>query len=1035
MPDQHEPVRSWEHERNGPTRTTTAHYQPAAWGLLRAPLQPVERYAAMTRPRMRGGLTVGEVVADPRVRAALTVGNPGVMDAVQRSEQVDADPRLARTLHHYLVRMSTRPTPYGLFAGVALVAWGDRTDAEIGTGRPRTRTRPDMEWLLGLVFDLESNPAVRRHLCYVANPEITELGGRLFVPTTNSGGPSDGQRSTISVRARDLVRGAVTLARRPIRHVDLIAELATRSRAPIARVEGLVEQMWQQHLLLTDLRPPLTNHDPAWYVAKKLSAIPVATEARNMLSAIRDATSEFDACPLTAAEPAYRRLLDMSGRPDRAWASAPPQVDMALPLVGSGIHRAIAQDAAHAAELLLRLAPEHYRGARTAAYRARFEQRYGLGRTVPLLAVLDPNCGLGSPYADKGSSAPSEPTARDHLLVELAGNALCDGRTSIELDESTMEQLSTPVTATTAPVSLDVAAFVVAKSASDVDHGDYQLVIGPNLGAGSAGKTLGRFAGLLGEPARTALAEIDSRESGLHPGVAFAELAYLPTTAKGANVAVRHHSRRHEIVIGVSPGVAAEQVIPLDELVVESTGERFRLSWPAREAEIVVTAGHMLEPGMGPDLCCFLVEAGDDARVPFMPFDWGAAAMLPALPRIQVGRIVLCPARYRSTQLARSAGTSESSAAFAEAVGEWRTRFRVPRYINVGWFDYRLMVDLDSTAELHELRLELRRRHKRNPPLIEEALPSPEHAWLTGPGGTYLSEVVVPLFRTERNDARTSAPTRAQRVSSAQRTRPPGSDWLYFKLYCPTTFEDEIIISAGHQAARAAEAKLVDRWFYIRYSDPEPHVRLRFHGHPDNLTGTLFPQLCAWASQLVDRGLCSGFTVDTYEREVERYGGLDGISLAEAIFAADSSAVVDILALRRAGRVTLDDIVLAALTSYELLDTLDHDEHHLAWCREAVPRHPPPDPARAARVRELRTLITTGLTTHAAGGELSAILADRRTKLTGLSWQVDHAVLVDHLHMHINRLLGRRRCELETLIILAKALHGLSVAPARERDS
>ena len=90
--------------------------------------------------------------------------------------------------------MSTRPTPYGLFAGVALAAWGPRTDLALGPGRPRTRTRPDMGWLLRVVLELENRPEVRTRLCYVANAAALERAGRVFLPETapvkdGSGGP------------------------------------------------------------------------------------------------------------------------------------------------------------------------------------------------------------------------------------------------------------------------------------------------------------------------------------------------------------------------------------------------------------------------------------------------------------------------------------------------------------------------------------------------------------------------------------------------------------------------------------------------------------------------------------------------------------------------------------------------------------------------------------------------------------------------------------------------------------------------------
>ena len=45
---------------------------------------------------------------------------------------------------------------------------------------PRTRTRPDMEWLLRLVGRLEARPAVRRELRVFANPAVLQHGDRAY---------------------------------------------------------------------------------------------------------------------------------------------------------------------------------------------------------------------------------------------------------------------------------------------------------------------------------------------------------------------------------------------------------------------------------------------------------------------------------------------------------------------------------------------------------------------------------------------------------------------------------------------------------------------------------------------------------------------------------------------------------------------------------------------------------------------------------------------------------------------------------------
>src|SRR5262249_58030339 len=71
-----------------------------------------------------------------------------------------------------------------------------------------------------------------------------------------------------------------------------------------------------------------------------------------------------------------------------------------------------------------------------------------------------------------------------------------------------------------------------------------------------------------------------------------------------------------------------------------------------------------------------------------------------------------------------------------------------------------------------------------------------------------------------------------------------------------------------------------ERWFFLRYGDPDWHLRLRFHGEPARLLGEVLPALHAAAAPLLADGRLWRVQLDTYEREVERYGGAAGGVLA-----------------------------------------------------------------------------------------------------------------------------------------------------------
>jgi thiopeptide-type bacteriocin biosynthesis protein len=92
--------------------------------------------------------------------------------------------------------------------------------------------------------------------------------------------------------------------------------------------------------------------------------------------------------------------------------------------------------------------------------------------------------------------------------------------------------------------------------------------------------------------------------------------------------------------------------------------------------------------------------------------------------------------------------------------------------------------------------------------------------------------------------------------------------------------------------AGALRSGAADSWFFIRYGDPDWHLRLRLHGEPGRLLAEVLPAIQEAVAPLLDDGRVWRLQLDTYEREVERYGGPEGVVLSERLFQADSEAVL-----------------------------------------------------------------------------------------------------------------------------------------------
>jgi thiopeptide-type bacteriocin biosynthesis protein len=233
-------------------------------------------------------------------------------------------------------------------------------------------------------------------------------------------------------------------------------------------------------------------------------------------------------------------------------------------------------------------------------------------------------------------------------------------------------------------------------------------------------------------------------------------------------------------------------------------------------------------------------------------------------------------------------------------------------------------------------------------------------------------------------------------------------------VYCGEAAADGVLLEHLAPLARAAvERGDADRWFFIRYVDPAPHLRLRLHGDPRRLAAKALPALQAALEPLRARGAIWKVELGTYEPEVERYGGPEAIEACERIFHRDSEAVVALLE-EAAGdpearwrfalwglRALLRDF---GLSPPEQLDLLRRER---AFRASIVPASLKLDAQLAARYRRGREEIAAALE-EAEPPAVRARSEAIRLDVLALRWtklqRPVASIAADVLHMHANRM-------------------------------
>ncbi len=129
---------------------------------------------------------------------------------------------------------------------------------------------------------------------------------------------------------------------------------------------------------------------------------------------------------------------------------------------------------------------------------------------------------------------------------------------------------------------------------------------------------------------------------------------------------------------------------------------------------------------------------------------------------------------------------------------------------------------------------------------------------------------------------------------SVQRDFFLGDEWLYYKIYTGHKTADKILTEVILPVtSQLIDQELIKKWFFIRYSDPNFHLRVRFCFEPENIasiTNLMNDALKPYKQE----NLLYKIQTDTYSREIERYGD-NTIELAETIFYHDSNMIVKMI--------------------------------------------------------------------------------------------------------------------------------------------
>ncbi|GLU57210.1 hypothetical protein Dfri01_66710 [Dyadobacter frigoris] len=829
------------------------------------------------------------IYLDPLLQQALHLASPGLYEQVQlllSGKLQNGKEDLLKTLYKYLIRMSTRCTPFGLFAGYS---WGTvsentviRFDAENDLV---LHTRLDAEICFQLASQTLKSPELTSQLKFYPNSSLYQiLDSYRYIER----GPDGKMLGLSAIESNRYLTRLLEYAKDGRRIAELNVIL-WQYKVDKKMAKTFIDSLIDSQFFVSQFNMNATGKNYLERIEKKLKTMSGCEEHLEQISKIQTLIKSGSA-PFTVQQ-SLKTVLEKAGllATDKSFV----QTDLAFRTSACEINFSTVDLLASEIKELTFLTSQTENKDLT-AFASRLFTHFG-NKPVPLLSVLDPASGIGygtlQPAVNSslalltGLAEPDFKGYGKHLdtpLSNLQKSILDKTKTTGSVTyELTAEDIAVFESEAPAPLpgSFYVFGSIICDAQTGFDKGEFSFDLKAAAGP-SAMSLMSRFA--QSDPdLKKLLEDAVQLEEARYPDVIFAEICHVPSP-QVLKVVNRPSLLSYEIpYLSHSCLPRANQIQPSELLVSSPDGRRIMLSCARLDKRIIprLTSAHYYENGL--PFYRFLCELAQQTDGAGISWDWNDLSGAQLLPRISYKHLILQKATWR-LELKEFESVLEGSEDQLSAWTELSAKKKLPRYFQIQQGDNELLIDGQSLFSLRILEDFLK---KSSPLTLTEYLETEGKGFLSQKGNSLANEVIIPFLNPR---------TKSEQKSLVKNRHTPavfhlGSEWLYVKLYCCEQASDFLLSKIIEPFCESLEARgELEKWFFIRYYDPKPHLRIRFHLDQSKISwNSLLSAFHKTIRPYLENGLISAFTTDQYAREIDRYKLLP-YSKMELIFHIDS---------------------------------------------------------------------------------------------------------------------------------------------------
>lgn len=771
-----------------------------------------------------------------RIRSDNKISNPGMINKVMK----------------YMLRMSSRTMPFGLFSGISRRSFSKQ---HCDPARQHKKVRVSVEWAYNVSKLIESQLNENSTVHIYRSQLLREMGDYFYLDAVK-----DSKINRVEFKKNNFLIEILNYLQQPREIKEIISHFnINKSEIEVKeKILNSIKTLLQHDILYSQLRPDAIQTEENFLdqiikLEHDLGAI-----FTNQIKLIKQLISDYE--KLAVGEGIASYILLKQKMKEVCSSDRYIVVDLFLDDHCDHTPRLTIQKVTDICNELQFLKTINFSNSSKIwdEYTSAFSIRFGMYQEISLLDLIDSDTGIGMPVIYNGIS--EEEVKLNQFIVNLIHKSVMLHDKSIKLTENQILYMKEIVCTLENQKIKEGYDF---KFSLITENNHEKVLLGDFSFSPTAGSCSGRFydSKILGIP-KYADEEYISAEINVIPD-------------HYGDIGITYHAADYQININsghCSQGYGLE----ITDLYVGKDQKGLYMKSKSLGKKVLPITSHLLQYrnfSENPAII-FLSEFGKYKMSIPNEFTFEYIKKLKYIPRFEYNNIILSPARWNISVDAMEIELSLEGISVQEYLEQFIKIYSVGKIVNVLRGDQELPVYTDTELGMKLIMEELRRLRSGQTLTLIEALEVCSES-----SQPFISDYIVTIL-PEMEHKITHPTNRVTSGHDEHQLMKYDLSWECYHIY----YRQGKRIPTVLKSIEYLEQIGVDQYFFINYNDSEDHIRLRFKNENEHLD-VVFKQflMTQVESQVIKR-----FAKELFLPEYDRYGGIELSINAYNLFCLES---------------------------------------------------------------------------------------------------------------------------------------------------